>query len=110
MPLPEVFGLGVMIFDLRPDQVGPVVDALGVALADHEDDRGEVGQRVVRQPLLPAVVDEALLADGVGVGPEGQRGHVGLQSVDDGPRLAGRTPVRLLDRQSRPRLPLVLAG
>ena len=45
LPLPEVFGLGVMTSTSGLDQVGPVLDPLRVALADDEDDGREVGQR-----------------------------------------------------------------
>jgi hypothetical protein len=50
-------GVGGDDFDAGADQVGPVVDALGIALADDEDEGGKVGQGAVRQPLFPAIGD-----------------------------------------------------
>ncbi len=54
LPLPEVFGFGRDDLDAGLDEVGPVLDALRVALADDEHDRRGVGQRVVRQAAPPS--------------------------------------------------------
>ncbi|MNS84121.1 hypothetical protein D3C72_1179340 [compost metagenome] len=91
-------GVGRDHADAGLDEVVPVLDALGVALAHHENDGGGVGRAVVRQALLPVFGDPAAVGvQRVGVAGQGQGGHVGVQPVDDGARLLARTAVRLLD-------------
>lgn len=95
--------------DVRLDDVGPVLDPFRIPYADNEDDRGEVGQRVIGQPLLPAVLDQAPLVNGVDIRPEGERDDVRLEAIDHRAGLARRAGVRLLDREIGPVLgPLLL--
>ena len=49
------FGVGGDDFDVRLDEVGPIVDVFGIALADEEDDGAGVGGAVGREPGLPIV-------------------------------------------------------
>ncbi|MPM54087.1 hypothetical protein SDC9_100860 [bioreactor metagenome] len=79
------------------DQVIPVLDALGVALLYQEHDGRAVGSRVVRQALLPIGLDETVLDQRVDVAAQRQRGHVGINTVDDGARLLARAAMRLLE-------------
>ena len=66
----------------RLDQIVPVLDALGIALAHQEHDRRGVGRRIERQALLPVRRDQALGGDGVDVIGQRQRDDIGLQAVD----------------------------
>src|SRR5579884_4572637 len=61
-----------------------------------------------RQTLFPTVLDESLLAQFVGVRPQGQTDHIGLQTIDDRSRLPAGATVRLLDHYPLPGLQLVL--
>ena len=88
------------------DQIGPVLDALRIALAHQEHDRGGVGRAVLRQPLLPALGDEAALLNGIDVVGERERDDVGVEPVDDGAGLSARAAVRLLDGHGLLRLAL----
>ena len=83
--------------DAGLDQIVPVLDALGIALAHQEHDRRGVGRRILRQPLLPVRGDQALGGDGVDVIGQRQRDDVGLQAVDHGARLRAGAAMRLLD-------------
>ncbi|MFT3784724.1 MAG: hypothetical protein QM770_00975 [Tepidisphaeraceae bacterium] len=90
-------GLGVGRHDFNAilHEVAPIPDALGVALADEEDDRAGVRRAVVLEPLLPVGVDElGLVGDGVDVVAKGERDDVGLQAVDDRPGLLAAAAVR----------------
>ena len=90
--------MGVMTLRAGPDQVVPFLDALGVALAHHEHDGRRVGRGVARQLGLPVLGDlAAVLGDGVDVVGQGQRHHVGVETVDDRARLLARAAVRLID-------------
>ena len=78
-------------------EVIPSPDALRVALADQEDDRGRIGGCVIGQLLLPVRRDQPAPRDGVDVIGE-RKGHdVGLQAVDHRARLRARSAVGLLD-------------
>ena len=90
--------------DAGLDQVAPVLDALRVALSHEEHDRRGVGRAVLRQALLPAGVHEAALLDGVDVVGERERGDIGIEAVDDRPRLGAGSAVRLLHRHGLPGL------
>ena len=79
------------------DEVVPVLDALGVALAHQEDDGRGVGRGVVAEALLPIGLDLAGLGDLVDVALKRQRHHVGFQAVDDGAGLLARAAMGLLD-------------
>ncbi|MGY4600986.1 hypothetical protein ACVWXL_008732 [Bradyrhizobium sp. GM22.5] len=79
------------------EQIVPVLDGLGIALADQEHNGRGIGRRVLRQPFLPVGRREAFARDGVDVVGERKRHHVGLQSVDHGARLRTAAPMRLLD-------------
>ncbi len=80
-------------------EVVPVLDALRVALADEEHDRGGVGRAVVRQALLPVGREQRCPSSAmrVDVAGESERHHVGLEAVDHGAGLLARAAVRLLD-------------
>ena len=85
--------------DAGPGEIVPVVDPLGVALADQEDDRGRIGRGIVRQALLPVGRDlSGLGGDRVDVGGERQSHHVRLETVDHRAGLRARSAMRLLDR------------
>ena len=80
--------------DARLGQIAPVLDALWVSFANHEDDRGRVRRGIVGQPLLPGCGEPAqFLGDRVDVAGQRQRHHVGLQAVDDGAGLLARSTV-----------------
>ena len=80
------------------DQVAPVLDALGVALAHQEHDGRGVGGAGVRQAGLPVFRQGlAQLGDFVDITGQGQRHHVGAQAVDHRPALLARATVGLLD-------------
>jgi hypothetical protein len=90
--------LGVMTLRSGPDQVVPFLDALGVALANHEHDGRGIGRGVAGQLGLPVLGDlAAVLGDGVDVVGQGQRHHVGVEPIDDGTRLLPRSAVGLID-------------
>ena len=61
VPARAARGLGVRRDDLDAvlDQVAPVIDALGVALADEEDDGRGIGRRVVGELGAPVGIDLA---------------------------------------------------
>src|SRR2546430_17702051 len=58
----------------------------------------------------PALRDLPRLADGIGVRPERERHHVGLETVDHRARLGAGAAVRLLDGERGAGLLLVLRG
>jgi hypothetical protein len=65
----------------------------------------------VRQALLPVGLEPAAVLDQcVGVPGQRQRGHVGIETVDDRARLLARAAVRLLDRHVLARLALPVPG
>ncbi|MNK73376.1 hypothetical protein D3C87_928710 [compost metagenome] len=100
VPAGAARGLGVGGDHLHAglDQVVPVLQALGVALLHQEHDGRGVGGGVVRQALLPVGLDEAAVrGQGVDVAAQRQRGHVGIDAVDDRTGLLARAAVRLLD-------------
>ncbi|MNS96339.1 hypothetical protein D3C72_1306320 [compost metagenome] len=90
------------------DQVVPVLDAFGVALAHQEHDGRGIGRAVLRQTRLPVLGNQAAVGDGVNVIGQRQRHHIGFQPIDDRARLAARTAVRLTDGQVHIGLVLVL--
>ncbi len=59
---------------------------------------------MIRQPFFPTLLDEPPLADRVRIGPEREGDDVGIETVNDGPRLARRAGMRLLDRNRGSRL------
>ena len=92
------FRVGGDDLDAVLDQVAPVVQALGVALAHQEDDGRGVGRVVVGQRAAPVGADLAgRLGDGVDVGLKRQRDDVGLEPVDDGAGLLAGTGMGVLD-------------
>ena len=96
--------------DSGPSEVLPVADLLRVARAHDEDDRGRVRRAVSGKAGPPRRGKEAAsLRDRVDVAREGERHDVGLEPVDDRPRLLARAAVGLVDRESAvrrlPRLP-----
>jgi hypothetical protein len=103
-------GIGRDHADPLSSQIAPVLDVLGIALADQKDDGGSVGRAVFRQSLLPALADEARLLDGGDVVGQSQRQHVGVVALDDGAGLLRRTAVRLDDLDVLPALflPMIL--
>ena len=81
-------------FHARLHQVVPILDALGVALADQEHDGRGVGGAVLRQRVLPIGGQQlALRGDGVDVIGQRQRGHVCFQAINDGAALLARAAV-----------------
>src|SRR5207237_10750175 len=66
------------------------------------------GAGAVGAPLPPAGPDLTRLADGVGVGPHGERDHVSVEAVDHRARLGAGAAVRLLDGERGAGLLLVL--
>ena len=69
-------GIGRDHRDAGLDQVGPVADGFGIALADQEDDRAGERGRIVRQPGLPVGRKPAASSQCIDIGkPEvnGQR-------------------------------------
>ncbi len=99
-------GLGIRRDDRNPrfDEVRPILHAFGVPFADHEDDGRHIGERLVRQPVDPTLLDEAASGDGIGVDHRGQADDVGLETVDDRPGLGARAAVRLLHLHGLPGL------
>src|SRR5690606_1328018 len=100
VPAGATGGLGIRSNDPYAwlDQIIPVADVLGIALAHQEYDGGGVRRTVLRQTRLPTGRNIAgHLADGVNVVGQGERDDVGLQPVDDGTRLRSRATVRLVD-------------
>jgi hypothetical protein len=91
-------GLGVDHHHLHAglDQVVPVLDALGVALAHQEQHGGRGGRGVVREFLAPVLGHHALLGQEVHVGGGVHGHHVGVQTVGHGARLGTRPGVRLV--------------
>src|SRR6185437_10740786 len=47
--------------DARLHQIAPVLDRLWIALTHQEDNRGRVRRAVLRQALLPSLIDQAAL-------------------------------------------------
>ena len=75
------FGIGRDDGDSGPHQVVPVLDVLGIAFADQENDGRSVGRAVVREAALPVLGQQSgLVRDGVDVIGQRQRDHVGLQA------------------------------
>ena len=84
--------------DVLFDQIAPVVDALGIALAHQEHDGRGVGRAVVRQTRLPVLRQPAAaLGELIDVVGERKRHHVRLEAVDHRTRLLAGAAVRLLD-------------
>ena len=79
------------------DQIVPILDTLGIALAHQEHDGGGVGGGVERQALLPVGRNQPLGSDGVDVVGQCERDDIRLQAVDHGARLRARAAMRLLD-------------
>ena len=80
-------------------QIVPILDPLGIALADQEDDGRGIGRAVVGIFRLPVRIDRLALADdGVDVIGERQGHHIGVEAVDHRPRLGAGAAVRHLDR------------
>src|SRR4051794_7493177 len=78
----------------RLEQVGPGVDALRVALADHEGDHG-IGHEALVAVVGPAAGHEAGVDEAVHVRREGEGDHVGLLAGLDGAALVPRGAVGL---------------
>jgi len=97
--------------DAGLDEVLPRLEALGVALADEEDDCRGVGRRVERELRLPVAVDELAAGerDRVDVIAERERHDVGLYAVDYRAGLLSAAAVRLLDDDLLSRLVLPVA-
>ena len=83
--------------DLHPgaEQVVPVADARGVALAHHEGDDRSEGSAVVGVALLPVLVDEAFPDQPGDVRLDREVDHVRGNVPGDLARLVPRSPVRL---------------
>ena len=84
----------------RLDQVVPVADALGIALANQEEDRRQVGTVVVGQLVgtgLPIFGQQALLGDRIYVVSQGPGDYRGFRTIDDAAGLLARSAVRRMD-------------
>jgi hypothetical protein len=91
-------GLGVHHHHLHAglDEVVPVLDVLGVAVA-HQEQHGRGGGRgAVGKLLAPVLGHHALVGEEVDVGGGVEGHHVGVQAVGHGARLRARTGVRLV--------------
>ena len=87
--------------DARLDQVVPVANALGISLADQEENRRQVRTVVVGQLLgtgLPILGQQALRGNGIDVIGQGQGNHRGLRTIDHAAGLLARSAVRRMDR------------
>ena len=62
---------------------------------------------MIGQAVLPTLGNQTGVSDGVRIRPQGERNNVGLQAVDDGPRLTARSAVRLADGNTLARFALV---
>ena len=92
------FRIGRDHFDAVLDQVAPVLDGLGIALADEEDDGRGVGGRVVLERAAPVGRDLlGLGGDLVDVALQRQRHDVGIEPVDHRLRLLARAAMALVD-------------
>lgn len=79
----------------RAQQVRPVMDVLGVALAHQKHNGRGVRRTVVGQARFPIGIDQlGLLRDGIHVVGQRQRHHVGLDAIDHSARLLARAAVR----------------
>ena len=77
------------------NDVGPIVDFLGISFTYHKNNGGIIGE--AGGPLLPVIGDQPLFANGIGVGPHRQADDVRIESVNDGPSLTARAAMRLFD-------------
>src|SRR5579884_429263 len=87
--------------DARPDEVGPPLDVLRVAVSDGEDDDGVGGDPAVGL-AAPVRVDEALVDEQVHVVAGREEDDVGPEAVRDRARLVGRRAVGLAERDALP--------
>src|SRR4051812_25503268 len=78
--------VGVDDLDARLGQVGPGLDALGIALA-HDEDRDRIGDHALGLVLVPVVGDLAALDQAGHVRLEGEAHVVGRLATVDGPAL-----------------------
>ena len=69
------------------DKVWPIVNVLGISLANDKNNRRVVRQRMMWQPLFPVVLHQAVLADQFDIAPHRQSRDVGVQAFDDRSRL-----------------------
>src|SRR6266516_676084 len=91
-------GIGRDDRDARLDEVVPVPDAFGIALAHQENNGGGVRGAVVGQAFLPVFGKQSgPFRYGVDVVGQRQRDDIGSESVDDGAGLLAGATVRLLD-------------
>ena len=81
----------------RLQQIGPVVDRLGVALAHQEHDRAGIGAGIVRQPLLPVRRQQAAPRQRVDIRRQRQGHDIRLQPVQHRARLRAGAAMRLVD-------------
>jgi hypothetical protein len=99
VPASTAGGFRIRCDDLDPlfNKVVPILDTLGIAVANQEDDGRGIGRRIVAESLLPIGVDEPGLGDLVDVALERERDNVGLEPVDDSAGLLSRAPMRLIN-------------
>ena len=92
-------GLGVDDHDLDvgADQIAPILDVLGIAVA-HEKQHGRCrGRSVVGELLGPVLGDHAVVGQELHVGRGVEGHHIGGQAVVDRARLGAGAAVRLVD-------------
>lgn len=98
-------------FNAFADDVRPVLDVFGIALADDEDDGGGVGGRVLGELRAPVGGDQvAVGVQGLNVRRKGEGDDVGFKSVDHGTSLLARAAVGLIDLDGLVVLCLPLGG
>src|SRR3546814_21019232 len=86
----------------RFDQIVPVLDTLGIAVANEKYDCRCIGPAVFRQALLPALVQRVgLRGNLIDVVSQGQGDNVGIKSVNNCPGLPARTAVPHVDPPDR---------
>ena len=82
------FGVGRDHLHIGLDQIAPVFDTLGIALFHQKHDGRGVRRAVERQALLPVSRHQvAMLVQCINIAGQCQRGHIGLDAVNDRPAL-----------------------
>ena len=97
VPARATGGLGVGRDHRHPrlDQIAPVADGLGVALAYQKHDGAAVGRAVLWQAFLPVGRQQPGLRQLVDIGRQRQRDYIRLHAVEHRQRLLARAAMRL---------------
>ena len=85
VPASAARGLRVWRDDLDPifNEVVPILNPFGIAVANQENDGRGIGRRIVAKPFLPISVDQPGPGDLIDVALERERDNVGLEPIDD---------------------------